>query len=437
MTDPQAAPGRKLGVVAATALVMGTMIGSGVFLLPASLAPFGWNAVGGWVLTIAGALVLAKLLADLTRHHFGQGNTTAFVRSAFGPVPEFLVAWAYLISNWVGIVGVAVAAVSYLSSRVPAVAATTTSTILSVLGIVWAITLVNLKSVRAGGNLQVVALGIKAIPLLVVVVLAVAVTAGGKADLPPFDAGEISVSAVNGAAVLTLWALLGFECASLAARQCEDPERNVPRATLWGAAFTGLLYLVVCSAIALLLPADVAASSPAPFATFVERYWSPAPATLIALFAMVSCLGALNGTILITGELTRSMAEDGLLPRWLCGTDTAGTPRRALLVSGLISSVFVLVNAGGGTQKLFEYLILLSTSSTLWLYLACALAALRLGVSPALAVVGTLYALWALWGADLKASGLSLVLMVAGLPIYWWARRERAVNTIGDGYSAG
>jgi APA family basic amino acid/polyamine antiporter len=97
----------------------------------------------------------------------------------------------------------------------------------------------------------------------------------------------------------------------------------------------------------------------------------------------------------------------------------------------------VLVNAGGGTQRLFEYLILLSTSSTLWLYLACALAALRLGVSRALAVIGTLYALWALWGADLKASGLSLLLMVAGLPIYWWARRRRAVNTSGDGYSAG
>ena len=164
-------------MIAATALVMGTMIGSGVFLLPASLAPFGWNAVGGWVMTIAGALVLAKILSDLTRHHFGQGNTTAFARSAFGPIPEFLVAWAYLISNWVGIVGVAVAAVSYLSSRVPAVAATTTATILSVLAIVWAITLVNLKSVRAGGNFQVVALAIKAVPLLVVVVLAVAVTA--------------------------------------------------------------------------------------------------------------------------------------------------------------------------------------------------------------------------------------------------------------------
>jgi len=415
---------------------MGTMIGSGVFLLPASLAPFGWNAVGGWVLTIGGALVLAKILSDLTRHHFGQGNTMAFVRSAFGPVPEFLVAWAYLISNWVGTVGVAVAAVSYMSSRVPAVAATTTSTILSILGIVWAITLVNLKSVRAGGNLQVLALAIKVIPLLVVVVLAVAVTAGGRAELPPFDASAISVSAVNGAAVLTLWALLGFECASLAARQVENPERNVPRATVWGAALTGLIYLVVCTAIALLLPTQVAANSPAPFATFVERYWRPEPATLIALFAMVSCLGALNGTILITGELTRSMAEDGLLPRWLGRTDAAGTPRRALLVSGLISSVFVMVNAGGGTQKLFEYLILLSTSSTLWLYLACALAALRLGVSRALAAVGTIYALWALWGADLKASGLSLVLMIAGLPIYWWAVRERAVKGPVERYSA-
>jgi APA family basic amino acid/polyamine antiporter len=126
-----------------------------------------------------------------------------------------------------------------------------------------------------------------------------------------------------------------------------------------------------------------------------------------------------------------------LLPRWI------GVNRRRRHSAARAHPVgrdFKRLRAGecgGGTQRLFEYLILVSTSSTLWLYLACALAALRLGVSRALAVAGAAYALWALWGADLKASGLSVVLMVAGLPIYWWAARERAVMRAEDRYSAG
>jgi APA family basic amino acid/polyamine antiporter len=328
----------------------------------------------------------------------------------------------------VGIVTVAVAAVSYLSSLAPAVAASKTSTIAWVIGLVWVVTLVNLKSVRAGGALQVVMLTLKLVPLLVVAALAAGVVAGGEAQPPALEAGTISFAAVNGAAALTLWALTGFECASIAARQVEHPERNVPRATLWGTALTGLLYLVVCSAIAMLLPSEVASESPAPFATFVERYWSPGPAALVAVFAIFSCVGAMNGLTLVTAELTRSLAADGLLPRWLGGTDGAGTPRRALVVGAIVASVMGLLNASNGMQALFEFLLLLSTSATLWLYLACALAAFRLGVSRVLAVVGSVFALWMLFGAGLYVSGLSLALMIAGLPIYGWARSERAVN---------
>ncbi len=113
---------------------------------------------------------------------------------------------------------------------------------------------------------------------------------------------------MNAAAALTLWALVGFEAASVAAAQVRDPEINVARATLWGTGLTGLLYMLVCSAIALMLPADLVANSPAPFATFVERFWSPGPAALVATFAVISCVGALNGWVLIQGE---HAARDG------------------------------------------------------------------------------------------------------------------------------
>lgn len=412
--------------MAATALVMGNMIGSGVFLLPASLAPYGWNAVGGWIVTIGGALVLAWVLAWLTRAVPGGNGAIGSVRAAFGEVPSFLIGWVYLVSIWVAVVTIAVAAISYLSSMIPGIGDHRFLPAALAVVLVWALTLNNLLGVRAAGDFQVVTVLLKIVPLLVVIVLAAVVLARGSGTLPPFETDSLSLGRVGGAATLTLWALLGFECASLAAARVRDPEKNVPRATLWGTGLTGLLYLTVCSAIALLLPQDLAASSPAPFATFVDRYWSAGPAALVAVFAIVSCVGALNGWVLMQGEMTRSMAERGLLPAWLAATDARGTPRRALLVSAAIASLFALMNASRTMQGLFEFLLLLSTSASLWLYLAFSLAAWKLGVSRIWALLGAVYALWTLWGAGIDASGLSLLLMAAGLPIYWLARREVA-----------
>jgi len=232
---------------------------------------------------------------------------------------------------------------------------------------------------------------------------------------------------LRGAAALTFFALLGFECASMAAARVENPEVNVPRATLWGTALTGMLYLLVCSAVALMLPEAVASASPAPFATFVERYWSAGPAALVAAFAIISCVGAVNGWVLMQGELPRSMAERSTLPGWFGRTDANGTPVRALIVSSVIATVCLALNSSRSMQGIYEFLLLLSTSAALWLYLACALAAWKLKVSRVFAAAGAVYSVWTLWGAGIEASGWSLVLMLAGLPLYWWAKRERAV----------
>lgn len=416
-------PGRKLGLFAAIALVMGNMIGSGVFLLPASLAPFGWNAVLGWIVTTAGTLVLAWVLAALTRARPGAGDPAGFVTEAFGEVPAFLVGWIYWVSVWTAVVSIAVAAVSYLSAFIPDIADTPMGPALCAIALVWAMTLVNLRGVRAAGNFQIVTVLLKLVPLVAVIVIAAAVLGTGQGEIRPFVMSEINGTDLRGAAALTLFALLGFECASIAAARVENPAVNVPRATMWGTGLTGLLYLLVCSAIALMLPEAIAATSPAPFATFVERYWSAGPAALVTVFAIVSCVGAINGWVLLQGELPRAMAERGMLPRWFAATDRNGTPRRALLVSSVIATVCLLLNASRDMQGIYEFVLLLSTSAALWLYLACALAAWKMKVARGFALVGAAYALWTLWGAGVEASGWSLVLMGAGVPLYLWARR--------------
>lgn len=416
-------PGHKLGLFAAIALVMGNMIGSGVFLLPASLAPFGWNAVAGWIVTTAGTLVLAWVLAALTRARPGASDPAGFVAEAFGEIPAFLVGWVYWVSVWTAVVSIAVAAVSYLSAFIPAIGSTPMAPAVCAIALVWAMTLVNLGGVRAAGNFQIVTVLLKLVPLVAVIVIAAVVLGSGEGEIRPFVMAELNGTDLRGAAALTLFALLGFECASIAAARVENPAVNVPRATMWGTGLTGVLYLLVCSAIALMLPEAVAATSPAPFATFVERYWSPGPAALVTLFAIVSCVGAINGWVLLQGELPRAMADRGMLPRWFAATDRHGTPRRALLVSSVIATLCLIFNASKDMQGIYEFVLLLSTSAALWLYLACALAAWRMRVSRGFALVGAGYALWTLWGAGIEASAWSLALMAAGVPLYLWAQR--------------
>ncbi|MGF7148778.1 APA family basic amino acid/polyamine antiporter [Sphingomonas zeicaulis] len=420
---------RSLSLALCIALVMGNMIGSGVFLLPAALAPYGWNAVAGWALTIAGAIALAYTLAQLTVARPEADGPTGFVEIAFGKVPSFLIGWSYWVSIWTANVTLAVAAVSYLSAFAPEIGRTPYLPALLAITLVWAVTLINLGGARSAGLFQLGTTILKLVPLAVVlVIMGVLLATRGSAAVAPFPAEGFQAHAVTASAAFTLWALLGFESASVVAAKVENPQRNIPRATLIGTLLTGIIYLVICSGVALMLPADVVAGSDAPFQIFVARYWAAGPALLIALFAAISTMGTLNGWVLLQGEQPLAMARRGLLPAWFGKTRANGTPTRALLVSSVLASIFVLINSSRSMSDLFAYMALLSTSATLWLYLACAAAALKLRVAIPIAALGGVYALWTLYGAGIWVSGLSLLLMAAGLPLYGWARRSAAAQ---------
>lgn len=418
---------RKLGFAMALSLVMGCMIGSGVFMLPASLAPYGWNAVPAWLLTVGGALAIAASLARLTRALPHADGPHGFVKAAFGDLPAFLITWSYWVSVWVGIAAVAIAAVSYLSVFAPAIAAVPGLPAGLTIALIWAVTLVNLRGARSAGGFQVATTLIKLVPLVVVIVLVLLVVGrSGGAALAPLPAGGLSLGGITAAASLTLWALLGFETASLAAAQVEDAETVVPRAILAGTGLTGLIYLITCSGVALLLPAAIASASHAPFADFVARYWSPGPAYFVALFAAIGAIGTLNGFTLVQGAMMVSLARAGSFPAWIGVTTAAGTPVRGMLVSSGLTTVVLLLNATRGMTDLFTFLALVSTSSTLFLYFGVAAASLKLRVGGLVGAVATAFALWTFYGAGLDATGWSSLLLVAGIPVFLWVRRSGA-----------
>jgi basic amino acid/polyamine antiporter, APA family len=425
-TASQAA--RPMGVWMALALVMGSMIGSGVFLLPASLAPLGWNSVIGWAITVAGALCVAAVYAQLARALPKAGGPYAYTRAAFGDGAGFAIAWAYWISMWVGNAAIATGAVSALSKIFPAVGAPGVSAAITV-ATVWFFTLINIMGTKLAGQVQLVWTIIKILPLIAVIGLAAWVLASsGTATVRPFVASELNLSAISSATILTLWAMLGLETATVPADKVSDPERTIARATLLGTGGAGLVYILVCSAVVLMLPAAITAASPAPFADFVETFGGSSNAGLvIAAFAAISAMGALNGWVLCQAELPAAMARDGLFPAFLGKAAPNGTPRNAHLFTTSLLTVVILMNASKSMQAMFEFLIVLTTSIVLVMYLGSVAAAARLMQTGRLKVGGgfliilslaAIYSLWTIYGAGLEPLAWGLALLMAGLPIF-------------------
>ena len=419
---------RPMGLWMALALVMGSMIGSGVFLLPASLAPLGWNSVIGWVITVAGALCVATVFAHLCRALPKAGGPYAYTRAAFGDGAGFAIAWAYWISMWVGNAAIATGAVSYLSQLFPVVGQPGISAAVTV-ALVWAFTLINISGTKLAGQVQVVWTIIKLLPLIAVIGLAAYVLATtGASVVTPFRSADISVASISTATILTLWAMLGLETATVPADKVENPERNIARATLFGTGGAGLLYILVCSAVVLMLPVAITAASPAPFAEFVARFAGTNAGTAIAAFGAISAMGALNGWIMVQGELPAAMARDGLFPAFLGKASKNGTPRNAHLFTAGLLTVVILMNSSRSMSALFEFLIILTTAIVLVMYLGCVAAAVRLiskGMMPAttsfkiILALAAIYSIWTIYGAGWEALGWGGALLILGLPVYW------------------
>jgi APA family basic amino acid/polyamine antiporter len=410
---------RPFGFWTATALVVGGMIGSGIFVLPSQLAPFGWTGVAAWFCVIAGAGVIAFVLSRLAAAMPQASGAVAMCAAALGPIPGLLIGWSYWVGVWSANAIIAVTAIRYLSLFVPALSATPLAAALSAVGLIWLITVLNLGGARAAGRFQVVTTALKVLPLLAVVAILTGLAFSGGAAFRDHPHRAFVGGSLTSAATLAFFALVGFEGASLVAERVRDPARNIVRATLGGLFFTGLLYIVVCSGVVLALPADTAAAATAPIAVFVATFWGHGASLAVAAFAAIATIGCLNGWVLVQGELPLGMARAGVLPRWLDRTDKRDVPVGILVASSALASVLVLSTISRSTEALLTFMLQLTTAATIWLYIGVCIAALRLGIARPAAVIGLLFSAWVMIGAGVEAVGWSLGLMLCALPLYW------------------
>lgn len=433
----------KLGLWMCLALVVGNIIGSGIFLLPATLAPYGWNSILGWMMTAAGAMFLAVVFAQFARVYPQAGGPYTYPRVAFGELCGFLMAWGYWVSTWVGNVSIAIGTVASLAELVPALKTTVGAPAITAVAMIWFLTFVNWRGVKFAGAFQLVTTILKLLPLVAIILLAIWLAMTHDATVIRATPQPFSMDAVTAAATLTLWALLGLESATVPSDKVIDPERTVPRATLWGTLLAAVVYVLACSTVVMVVPESQLAASNAPFADAIRMYWGNTAASALALFAFISGFGALNGWILLQGEMPRILAVEGVFPKVFARESKYGTPGAGLFITSALASVLALSNYSQSMVGIFKFMILIATSAFLVMYLFCAIAAIRLAIRGDLGVHGrrfgfllivasiaAVYSLWTLYGAGSEAFWWTIVLLVAGLPVYYFVRRRSTAGIV-------
>lgn len=426
-----------LGPGMATALVVGNMIGSGVFLLPSALAAYGGVSILAWVFTSAGALLLALVFARLGRAYPETGGPYAYSRRAFGDVIGFLTAWGYWIAIWAGNAAIAVAFVSYSADFWPALEDNAMLAGVVGVGAIWLLTWVNVHGVRQGGVMQAVTTVLKLVPLVAIATLGLLFI--DTANFAWNVSGESNLQALTAAAALTLWAFIGLESATVPADDVDDAARTIPRSTVIGTLVTAGVYILSTVAVMGVIPAATLAGSNAPFADAAREMFGSWAGTAVAAGAVISTFGCLNGWILLQGQVPRAAARDGLFPSEFARLSPNGTPVFGLIVSSILVTVLMGMNYTRGLVDQFTSIVLLATLTTLVPYAFSAAAQLlllatdpaafsgaRLARDAVIAGLAFAYALWAIAGAGYEVVFKGFLLLLAGIPVYVWIRwRER------------
>ena len=409
---------RKIGPVLATLLVANNMIGSGIFLLPATLATVGSITIVGWLLATSSALVIAAVLAKLGQIAPEAGGPVAYAGEALGPYMGFQATVLYWICAWVGNMAIALGAVGYLAAFFPALAAPLNATIAAV-GIIWLVTLINIFGPRFACQVESVTLAAGLIPIVLVA------TAGWLWFDPEIFrrswnvSGEPAYRAIPGSLVLVYWAFVGLESASIGTAIVENPARNVPLATIAGVLLAGVVYVASCTVIMGLIPAATLAKSTAPFADSVRLVIGAGAGSLVALMACLKASGTLCGWVLLTAQVGKAGAERGQFPKLFAHVDRHGIPVINLVVMAVIMTVAAFLTMSPTLGQQFSKLIEVSVVLCLLIYVYSCVALWHYGnVTPfkgvrtyrVLAVVALLASL-----CVIVLSGMQMLLLTAAL----------------------
>ena len=442
---------RDLGVSHATAVVVGTIIGSGIFLVPAEMMQAAGSAklvylawfVGG-LLSFFGALTYSELGAMKPQ----AGGEYVYVRDAYGPLAGFLYAWTwFIIAKPASIASITTGLVRILGTfsgfafvskdlftspfrlsygQLVAIAATLLISALNYIGI------------KKAGEFQLVFTVLKVFIILGIVAVGFSYTQGTWSNFAgAFSGAKGGMAGFFAALVAALWAYDGWNDLNMVGGEIQNPERNIPIALILGVATVAALYVLVNAAVQYVLPAAGIAASPRPASDVVALVLGRSGAAVVSAGMALSMLVTLNGTTMSGARVPYAVARDGYFFRVLAEVHPVfHTPSAAIIVQAILSIILLLL--GGNFRQLFslaifaEWLFYMIASSTVFVLRRRERESPRpykvwgYPLVPALFVATSAVLLYYTFTDNLRNSGLGSLVILAGIPVFYYFSRHRS-----------
>ncbi len=422
---------QKIGFWPLFALVTGSQIGSGVFMLPSILAPYGLYAIAGWILSGIGAIALAIVFAHLCQEYPETGGPHVYVEKAFGKTAAFFVGWTYWIISWVSSTVVFAACVGYLS---PLFNISEPSTILAgQIILLIATTGLNLGSIDTIGKAESLLTSLKFIPLLVIPTLILYKFSPTNFMVSPSIATLPTIDILNQTTVLTLWGFIGLESATASAGFVENPRTTIPLAIITGTITVAALYIFNSISIMGALPHGTLINSVAPYADAVQSVFGGNWHLIISLISGIVCLSTVNAWTLTSGQIALGLAKQDLLPPLFKKTTPSGAPAWPLIISciGMIPLLYLLSNQSLAHQV--NTVIDFSVTSFLFIYLTCCAACIHLlyiKKSRSILLWGTtlmasFFCIWIIMNLSAHTLLVATLFTISGVPMYLYQTKKK------------
>jgi basic amino acid/polyamine antiporter, APA family len=421
-------------------LVVGSIIGSAIFMMPAVLVPFGLLGLVSWAVAGVGAIFVALMLAHLSRRVTGVGGPYAYTRAGFGEFAGFMIAWGYWIAQWVSCAGIAVAFTSYLGALIPVIGATPLLSIGSGLLLVWSLVVINVLGVKEAGIVGLVTTILKLLPLAAIGIVGLFFVE--RSTLPPMNPGSgNALSLFASSFALTFWTFVGLEAITVPAEDVVDQRRTIPRALVLGTLTTLVVYLLVAFAVMGIVPAGQLKASASPLADAGSKLAGHWGAMLVSIGALVSMLGCINCGLLVAGQTAMAAARAGVFPNRFQSLNRHGTPAFSLVTAGILITALMLLSFSKGLVGAYTFIILIATLTTVVPYAFCAMSGLliarqtgesaeRSQWESVVAVVAFLVSMWVIASSGQETVFWGFLLLMAGLPVFVAVTRGRDANAL-------
>lgn len=429
---------QKIGLITTTSLVIGNMIGVGIFLLPAKLAKYGSISILGWIFSAIGALILAKIFSNLSKMIVNKsGGPYTYARAGFGDFIGFLVAWGYWLCIWMSNGAIAIAIVGALSFFFPILNENSLYAVIVGLSIIWMFMWINSRGVKTSGRVQVITTILKILPLAFVIL--VGLFYFDFDNIPSFNlTGESNLAIFPVVATITLFAFLGIESATVPAENVERPEVTIPKATMLGTMITTTIYILGTVVLFGILPIDTMQNSPAPFAEAAKLIVGDYGGYFVAVGMIISGLGVLNGWTLIMAQIPMATAKDNLFPRIFKKENKKGAPIMGLIIGSLLTSLIMLMNLSDGLVEQFNFITDIAVFTNLVPYLFVSASYIVLLIERktyinswvktlVLGSLGIAFSIWAIYGSGNITVFYGFFLLILGFPFYilmLWHKRN-------------